>query len=332
MGRWALGIAFLAILATVAVAQDDVHIVPRVKPAQPVLSTEAPSIRVNVDLALVPVLVTDYNGIPQSGLLPGHFRLFFDGREEEIRYFSEEDAPISIGLILDRSGSMGWKIDQAKAVIHGFGQQVNPQDEIFMITFADTIDSTDFQNVSDEIDSRMLFVGSRGKTSLLDAVYFGLAKMKDAKYSRRALIIVSDGGDNHSRYTEGEVKRVVAEANTQVFAIGLFNPQCVAMQWQRLPGGGGAPCSQEEMNGPYLLEELAHKGGGLAFMLSDPKDIQDAVEQIGRTLRQEYILGFIPRMKKDSRYHKLKVKLQRIPKGLPPLKVEARQGIYAQSE
>ena len=331
MGRWALGIAFLAILATVTVAQDEVHIVPRVKPVQPEVLHEA-SIKVNVDLALVPVLVEDMDGKPTPGLLPGHFRLFFDGREEEIRYFSEEDAPVSIGLIFDRSGSMGWKIDQAKAVIKGFGQQINPQDEIFMITFADTIDSTDFQNVSDEIDSRMLFVGSKGRTSLLDAVYFGLHKMKDAKYSRRAIIIVSDGGDNHSRYTENEVKRVVQEANVQVFAIGLFNPQCVAMQWNNLPGRGGSPCSREEMDGPYLLEELARKGGGQAYMLSNPKDIQDAVEHIGQVLRQEYILGFVPRMKKDARYHKLKVKLQRIPKGIGPLKVEARQGIYATSE
>jgi Ca-activated chloride channel family protein len=327
--HWALGIALL--VAAVAMAQtDDVHIVPRTLPkkADPVPHlSEAPLIKVNVNLALVPVVVTDDMGKPFPGLVKGHFQLKFDGHDEEIKHFSEDDAPVSIGLIFDRSGSMGWKIDNAKAIIKSFEKQVNPDDEIFLITFADTIDTTDFASVTDEIDSRMLFVGSKGKTSMLDAIYYGVTKMRTAKYQRKAIVIVSDGGDNHSRYTEAEVKRVVEEADVQVFSIALVNRECMVMD---VPGGVHNSCSTEEKLGPYLLEELARKGGGVAYLLDNPKDIEAAVDNIGMTLRQEYILGFDPKFpKRDTRYHKLKVKLQRLPKGVPPLRVDAKNGLYA---
>lgn len=328
MKHWALGIALL--VAAVAMAQtDDVHIVPRTFPKKdpvPVISND-PIIKVTVNLALVPVVVTDDRGKPFPGLVKEHFKLKFDGHDQEIKHFSEDDAPVSIGLIFDRSGSMGWKIDNAKAIIKSFEAQVNPEDEVFLITFADTVDSTDFASVTDEIDSRMLFVGSKGRTSMLDAIYYGVTKMRTAKYQRRAIVIVSDGGDNHSRYTENEVKRLVEEADVQVFAIALVNRECMTMD---VPGGRGNGCSTEEKEGPLLLEELAQKGGGVAYLLDNPKDIQEAADTIGRTLRQEYILGFDPKFpKQDSRYHKLKVKLQRLPKGLPPLRVDAKNGLYA---
>lgn len=322
MKRRALGIAFL-LLATLGVAQDDVHIVPRIKRVpDPVIQTHDQStIKVQVNLALVPVVVTDDRGNPFVGLVKDHFRLWEHGKEQDIRYFSEDDAPVSIGLIFDRSGSMGWKIDNAKAVIHSFAKQVNPDDEIFLITFADTVDSTDFQSVSDEIDSRLLFMQSKGRTSLLDAVYYGLNKMKDAKYQRRALVIVSDGGDNHSRYTEKEVERVVEEADVQVFSIALVNRECMAFM------NPNNPCSTEERQGPFLLEELAHKGGGVSYLLDNPVDIEHAIDTIGQTLRQEYILGFNPHCK-QAQYHKLKVKLNRLPKGVPLLRVDVKNGFY----
>lgn len=322
------GVAVALLFATLlAYAQDDVHIIPRIKPQPKETTPKLPgsTIKVNVDLALIPVVVTDDKGNPFPGLQQGHFRLDYDGKPVEIKHFSEDDAPVSIGLIFDRSGSMGWKIDNAKAIIKSFEAQVNPEDEIFLITFADTIDSTDFASVTEEIDSRMLFVGSKGRTSMLDAVYFGLTKMRNAKYQRRALIIVSDGGDNHSRYTEAEVKRVVEESDVQVFSIALVNQECMVMD---VPGGRHNECSTEEKLGPYLLEELAQKGGGVAYLLDNPRDIEAAADTIGRTLRQEYILGFNPHMEHNAKYHKVRVKLQRLPKGLPILRVDAKRGLY----
>lgn len=319
------------LLALAAAAQDDVHIVPRVvKPpieTLPNASRGEANIKVTVNLALVPVVVTDDTGKPFPGLVKEHFQLKFDGHEQTIKHFSEDDAPVSIGLIFDRSGSMGWKIDNAKAIIQGFEKQVNQEDEIFLITFADTVDTTDFASVTTELDSRLLFVNSKGRTSMLDAIYLGLVKMRDAKYQRRAIVIVSDGGDNHSRYTEGEVKRLAEESNTQIFSIALVNRECMVMD---VPGGRHNECSSEEKEGPFLLEELARKGGGIGYLLDDPRDVATAVENIGRILRQEYILGFDPKFpKQDNKYHKLKVKLQRLPKGVPPLKVDAKNGLYA---
>jgi Ca-activated chloride channel homolog len=327
--KW-VGVAILA-LASFVTAQDDVHIVPRVTHTEARLPHDAPLIKVQVDLALVPVVVTDYDGKPQSGLVKEHFKLTYDGKEQPIKYFSEDDAPISIGLVFDRSGSMGWKIDNAKAVVHAFAKQLNPDDEIFVVTFSDTVDTTDFANVSDEVENRMLFVGSKGRTSLLDAVYVAVNKMRDAKYQRRALILVSDGGDNHSRYTEREVKNLIEEADVQVFSIALVNRECMIMD---RPGGPHNSCSQEEAQGPFLLEELARKGGGTGYLLDNPQDIASAIDTIGRVLRQEYILGFTPKckIKKDSQYHKLRVKLQHLPKGTPPLRVDAKPGLYAQSD
>lgn len=320
------------LLALAAAAQDDVHIVPRViKPpveTLPNASHGEANIRVTVNLALVPVVVTDDMGRPFPGLVKEHFLLKFDGHDQPIKHFSEDDAPVSIVLVFDRSGSMGWKIDNAKAIIQGFEKQVNPEDEISLVTFADTVDSTDFASVTDELDSRLLFVNSKGRTSMLDAIYYGVTKMRSAKYQRRALVIVSDGGDNHSRYTEKEVKHMVEEADTQVFSIALVNRECMVMD---IPGSGhGNGCSPEEKEGPSLLEEIAQKGGGIAYLLDNPHDVAAAVENIGRILRQEYILGFDPKFpKQDNKYHKLKVKLQRLPKGVPPLKVDAKNGLYA---
>jgi Ca-activated chloride channel family protein len=265
--------------------------------------------------------VTDYTGRPFPGLRKSHFKLLCDGREQRISHFSEDDAPVSVGLILDRSGSMGWKIDDAKEIVRSFEAQANPQDEIFLVTFAGTIDATDFTSVTADIYNRLPFVGSEGRTSLLDAVYLSISRMRDAKYQRRALVVVSDGGDNHSRYTQGEVERAVEESDTQLFAVALVDPRCMGFR---------DDCPQEVKLGPGLLEGLARKGGGIGYLIDSPRDIGPTVKSIGRILRQEYVLGFAPGLPKNTgpKYHKVRVKLQHLPKGLPPLRVDAKGGFY----
>ena len=162
-----------------------------------------------------------------------------------------------------------------------------------------------------------MFSQPHGLTALLDAVYLGLSTMKGAHYQRRALLIISDGGDNHSRYTESEVKSLVEEADVQIFSIGLFDA------FARTP---------EEQYGPQLLSDVTAVTGGESFTISNPNDLPDVANKIGVALRNEYILAYHPTVKPhDGKWHKIRVKLHP-PKGLPPLHVSSKQGFYASSE
>lgn len=322
--KFTLLVPILILFTALTWAQDEVHIVPRTEISVPVLRGKEDTIRVRVNLALVPVVVQEkFTGHPYPFLQQGHFKLFFDKKEQPIRYFSTEDAPVSIGLVFDRSGSMGWKVDQAKTLIQEFSEQLNRDDEIFVITFADTITETSFTSVQQDVTSQMLFVQSKGATSLLDAIYVGVDKMRSAKYQRRALIIVTDGGDNHSRYTEKEVKSMVEESDSQIFAIALLDPDCAR------PGAMiTTSCPSEILHGPELLGTLVEAAGGTGYILSDNRDIKKAVTNIGLILRQEYLLGFTPNVA-DGKYHKIKVQLQRLPRGTPELTVVPKGGVYA---
>lgn len=314
-------IASVFFLLSLACAQDDVHIVPRPSPPD-LLPSKDHVIRKSVNLVLIPVNITTFSmidniraGDPVDGLQSGHFQLFDNKKEQVIRHFSQEDAPASIGIILDRSGSMGRKLDMAKEAVKAFCRSANPADEMFLITFADTVEADEFTSITDDLQSRLLFSASKGKTSLLDAVYLGLDKMRNAKYERRALVVITDGGDNHSRYTLSEVKSVLKEADVTLYGIGLFDSQ---------------PGSDEEVEGPDMLEQLATASGGVAYLIDTPRDLEHAADTVGRLVRNVYVLGYAPTdMAQDGAYHKIKVKLRHLPKGLPCLRVFAREGYYA---
>jgi len=276
------------------------------------------SIRVNVDLALVNVTVTDpYNRVV-TGLGPDNFRVFEDKVEQEVVNFSAEDVPASIGVILDLSGSMADKLGRAKQAALEFFRAGNPQDEFFLIGFNDHVQLISrFTSNVEDLQARMLTISAKGATALLDAIYLGLTQMKNARHSRRALLIISDGGDNHSRYSERDIKRLVREADTQLYSIGIFDP---------LRNGARTP---EELNGPSLLAEITELTGGRTFTADDPNELSDIATKIGEELRNQYILGYRPSNKaRDVRWRKIKIKL-RVPKGLPPLSVFAKTGYYA---
>lgn len=275
-------------------------------------------IHMNVDLALVSVTVTDpYNRLV-TGLEPDNFRVFEDNVEQEVVNFSSEDVPASVGVILDLSGSMANKIGRAKEAALQFFKTANPQDEFFMVGFNDraALLSAFTDNV-EELQTRMLTVSAKGATALLDAIYLGLTQMRDAHHSKRALLIISDGGDNHSRYSERDIKRLVREADTQLYSIGIFDP----LEYRaRTP---------EELNGPSLLSEITQLTGGRAFTAENPNDLPDIATKIGTELRNQYVLGYRPSNKAhNARWRKIKVKM-RVPKGLPPLSVYAKTGYYA---
>jgi Ca-activated chloride channel family protein len=307
---------------------NDVHVAPREVakakelPKQELvtqgLTAHVRPMKVDVDLVLVPVTITDPMNRLVTGLEKDNFQLFEGNSAQEIRTFSSEDAPVSLGVIFDSSGSMSSKMERAKDAVVEFFKTANPQDEFFMITFSDEPEQvSDFTSSVDEIQNKLVFAVPRKRTALLDAIYMGVSKMRQAKYAKKALLIISDGGDNHSRYTEGEIKAIVKEADVMVYAIGLYDRYFA---------------SSEERLGPALLSDITELTGGRAFTIDNPNDLGDVATKIGIELRNQYVLGYRPtKVVRDGKWRKIKVKLMP-PKGLPPLRVYARTGYYAPAE
>jgi len=239
---------------------NDVHIQPRAVEkdktteevatqslVSPSLNTHVRPLKVAVDMVLVPVTITDPMNRLVTGLEKENFELFEGGSKVDIKSFSSEDAPVSLGVIFDSSGSMSSKMDRAKDAVMEFFKTANPQDEFFMITFSDEPEVVnDFTSSVDDIQGKLVFTVPRKRTALLDAIYMGITKMREAKYPKKALLIISDGGDNHSRYTEGEIKALANEADVMIYAIGIYD--------RYFP-------TEEERLGPTLLGEITELTG-----------------------------------------------------------------------
>lgn len=272
-------------------------------------------IRMNVDMVLVPVTVTDPLNRLVTGLERTDFKIYENNGQEIIKSFASEDAPVSIGIIFDLSGSMTSKLIRAKEAILQFIKTANPQDEFFVIGFNDRPELIeDFTSSVEDIESRLATVKSGHRTALLDAIYYGVAKMREARHERKALLVVSDGGDNRSRYTEGEVRSQVRESDVEIYAMGIFDPYAA---------------TPEERTGPLLLNELCEETGGRMFRVDDISEMSDIAEKISNELRNQYVIGYTPKvLHRDGKWRKVKVKLNP-PQGLPPLTVHARTGYYA---
>jgi Ca-activated chloride channel family protein len=326
----------LVLLALPVAAQDpdveDVHVTPRVEPT-PADKTDpslpdsisgdtvrmhAPMIKSKVDLVLVPVTVTDPMNRLVTGLDRENFEVFEGKDRQEVRHFSAEDAPISLGVIFDMSGSMASKIERAREAVIEFFKTANPQDEFFLITFSDRPQEvSDFTQSIEDLQGKLVYTVPKGRTALLDAIYLGVSKMRQAKYPKKSLLIISDGGDNHSRYTEGEIKSLVKEADTMIYSIGIYDHYFA---------------TEEERLGPQLLNDVSELSGGRAFTIDNPNDLTDVATKIGIELRNQYVLGYRPKNPgHDGKWHKIRVKLLP-PKGLPPLHVYAKTGYYAASQ
>jgi len=328
----ALVTMLLGVQIPVAWAQntdDDVHIKPRIEPKpasdtanikelEAGFSPHTKPLKASAELVLVPVTITDPMNRLVTGLDRENFTVFEGKSQQEIRSFSSEDAPVSLGVIFDMSGSMSSKIERAREAVVEFFKTANPQDEFFMITFADKPEEvSDFTSSIEDIQGKLVYTVPKGRTALLDAIYLGVNKMKHAKYPKKAMLIISDGGDNHSRYTEGEIKSVVKEGDVLIYAIGIYD--------HYFP-------TEEEKLGPALLTDVTELTGGRAFTIDNPNDLADVATKIGIELRNQYVLGYRPTNPiKDGKWRKIKVKLLP-PKGLPPLRVYAKTGYYAPAE
>jgi len=329
-----LFIAIFCLPATLARAQDDplnkIHVEPpppKPLPPDPNAPLEGKAalsarkderIRVDVNLVLIPATVTDPLNRLVTGLERDNFFIYENNALQRIKSFSSEDTPVSIGIIFDLSGSMSNKILRARDSIVEFLHTANPQDEFFVVAFNDRPNIVvDYTNNVDDVDARMVMLKPQNRTALIDAVYLGLDKLKDAKYERKALLIISDGGDNRSRYTEGELRKAVRESDVQMYAIGIFD--------QNAP-------TEEERNGPALLMDMCDQTGGRLFHVTDVAEMGDIASRISAELRNEYVIGYKPTdLHHDGNWRKLKVKLNP-PPGLPQLSVHNRQGYYAPSD
>jgi Ca-activated chloride channel family protein len=317
LGVYALAACVLVFVAAFAQTQGPIRptngtAVPLAKPSE--------KIKVDVNLTLVNVTVTDPLDRLVTGLEKEHFRVFEDGTEQEVLSLSSEDVPVSIGLIFDMSGSMSDKVEKAREAAVQFMRTANPQDQFFLVSFNDRAELTSgFTSSVDELQNRMMFTASKGRTALLDAVYLGLSQMRSAHNGKRALLIISDGGDNHSRYNESDVKNYLKEADCQLYSIGIFDPV-------------SSRRTVEELEGPSLLSEMSEMTGGRVFPVGNLSELPDIAAKIGIELRNEYVLGYkSSNPQQNGAWRKIKVKLKP-PKGLPPLKIYAKTGYFAATQ
>jgi Ca-activated chloride channel family protein len=334
--RWLGAGVLVTLLTACAFAQDNPLENPNTAPppakpkdTRPVITggpeiaakaTSAPgsAIRINVNLVLVPVTVTDPTNRLVTGLEKENFQIYENSTGETIKSFATEDAPLSIGIVFDLSGSMEGKFNRARHALTEFLRTCNPQDEFFVVGFNDRpAVLVDYTSDIEDVEARMVMLRPQNRTALIDAMYLAVDKLKTAKFDRKALLVISDGGDNRSRYTQGELTRAVRESEVQIFSMGIFD------QYAN---------TEEEVNGPTLLNDLSEATGGRMFKIYDMSVLSDIAERISQEIRDEYVIGYTPTdRKRDGTWRKLKVRLLP-PPGLPDLTPHSREGYYAPSQ
>ena len=297
-----LGIVGAALLSLSGAAQIVSPVARNQTRRQP--SMEGPlSIRVDTEMVLVDVTVTEDDGSPVTGLDKSAFHLFENGEEQEIVSLSSEDVPVSIGLIFDLSGSMSDKLPESRQAVLQFLKTANPRDEFFLVTFNDRAALVNpFTLDLEELQKSVMTGEPKGRTALLDAIYLGMSQMRAARYNKRALLVISDGGDNHSRYRKAQVRNALKEADCALYSIGFFRFKDVLR-------------SIEERNGPGLLAELSETTGGRMFPVSSLADLASIGARIGMDLRNRYVLGYEPANRRhDGAWRRIKIRV------VPPLR------------
>jgi len=274
------------------------------------------TIRIHSDLVLIPVTVTDSSGKVVSGLAKEHFTIFEDDARQEITHFASEDAPVSIGIVFDTSGSMEPNLSKARQAVNCLLDGANPDDEFFLVRFSSQARMVvPMTSRFGQIRAQASRLEAGGSTALLDGIRLAMAEMRHARYSRKALIIISDGADNSSRWTIPELNAAVREQDVLIYAIAL-----TAAEYRFVDSGAA------------LLKGIASQTGGRSFEVKKPKQLPDVTATIGGWLRQQYVLGYEPiRTERDGAYRKVDLKIVR-PKGYPRLHAVWRQGYFAPKE
>ncbi len=281
--------------------------------------TTAPdvNIRVNTTLVLVPVTVTDKANRFVLGLEQQNFQIHEDGVEQKIKQFSGEDAPLSAGIVVDTSGSMGSKIELCREAVKQFLKTMNAQDEAFLVQFSDRAELlAPLTHETSQITDRFSSAKPGGMTALFDGLYVGLNEMKKSTNPRKTLLVISDGGDNNSAFSAKEILEKALEAGVQIYGMGVF--EAIA------PLG----LSLAEVHGPRLLASISEQTGGRAFAASSLNELPEIATRIGIELRNQYLLAYSPtNQTRDGKYRKIEVKLTP-PEGMPGLVARWRLGYY----
>ena len=274
---------------------------------------------VNTDLITLNVTLTDMYGRFVTGLNKESFTVLDDKEPQEIMFFTDEDAPVSLGVIFDVSGSMGRdKINKARDALKHFIETSHDGDEYFLIGFNQRAQLLmDKTRNSDALLDKLTFVQTKGQTALYDACYLGVEKVTRGVHPKRALLVISDGQDNNSRYTFNELRRVLKETDVLIYAIGITD--------RGNPNG-------LDVAGQAILDELASVSGGRAFFPDTSAEMNEIFERIAIELRHQYSIGYKPNnFVNNGKWHKLKVKVQP-PRGLPRLFVRSKEGYFATTQ
>ena len=284
--------------------------------------------RATTRMVLVPFTVTDYNGKSIVGLQANDFTITDDQSLEQIVSFAYEDIPCSIGLVLDISGSMQSSLGAVKEAARAFVRTANPEDEFHLLTVSTQPAATsEFTSDVAALEEKIAYTKPGGFTALIDTVYLGLDHMRKAPHPQRALVILSDGMDNHSRYSKSELLRVALEADVQVYSIiidnGAVGSSTAGIPYR--PSLAQKPWDQAaQRQGPNLLEELADKTGGLYFHARNTSEAKDGMMKAGEALRNQYVIGYQPAEPGLSgKWHRIRVKTT-----VPKVHVHSRSGYY----
>jgi VWFA-related protein len=311
-------------LAFQMLADERVQIIPRVKSGAPAAEpAPATMVRVSSSLVLIPVHVTTLSGSPVTNLKKENFALFEDGVPQTITQFAQDDAPVSVGVLLDTSSSMKNKMPRVSAAASEFFRFANPEDEFFLVEFNGRAKLTvpfthDWHDLAREIERAR----PSGLTALIDAIHLAAVQMKHARNARKALLILSDGGDNYSRRNLRQLRNSLLESEVQVYSMGIFD----------LDGPGKR--TREERYGPQLLNAVALETGGREFPVGNLDDLPMTGIAIARDLRDQYVLGYSPvSSAADGKYHRVNLKLE-LPSPGPGsgLHTYYRRGYYAPAQ
>lgn len=313
--RW-LQLLFVFVVLMTAATGAILAQKPETSPTPPP-DIDPKSISVKTDLITLTLTVTDLYGRYVSGLTKNAFTVTDDGKEQEITFFSDSDAPASVGILFDVSGSMnGDKIAKARNALAKFINTSHPSDEYFLIAFNKRAQLVlDRTRDGEAVLDKLTLIEPKHNTALYDAVYLGLERVSRGTHQKKALLIISDGQDNASRYNFGEVKRLMKESDIVTYAVGILN--------------AGDASSQMGIMGQSFLDELTSVTGGRSFYPTSDSELDEIFERIALELRHQYSVGYTPpNFQPDGKWHKVKVKVKP-PRGLPRLTVRSREGYYA---
>ena len=307
--RALLFLTILGLLSVSGYAQEPEATPPEDDPNRPV--------RIKTDLVTLTLTVTDLYGRYVSGLTKNNFTIFDNNKEQEVTFFSDSDAPVSVGILFDVSGSMsGDKINKARTALERFINSSHPSDEYFLIAFNSRAQLLlDRTRDGEAVIRKLTLVQPSKNTALYDAVYLGIERVTRGAHQKKALLVISDGQDNASRYNFNEVRRLMKESDVVTYGVGILDR--------------GDASSSLGMQGQAFLDELASVTGGKSFYPNTAIEMDEIFERIALELRHQYSVGYTPTdFEPDGKWRKVRVRVKP-PRGLPRLTVRSREGYYA---